>query len=69
MFCIAVDRLDPLFPPERILVVANGELTRQLQAQAPQIPAANFIVEPEGRDTAPAVGLGAITCGSAIRKG
>ena len=60
MFRIAVDRLDPLFPPERILVVANGELTPQLQAQTPQIPEENFIVEPVGRDTAPAVGLGAI---------
>jgi mannose-1-phosphate guanylyltransferase len=60
MFQIAVERLRPLFPPERILVVANTGLTPQLRAQAPQLPAANFIVEPVGRDTAPAVGLGAI---------
>lgn len=60
MFQIAVERLHPLFPPERVLVVASGELTPQLQAQAPQLPLENFIVEPAGRDTAPAVGLGAI---------
>jgi mannose-1-phosphate guanylyltransferase len=60
MFQIAVERLHPLFPPERVMVVASGELTPQLQAQAPQLPAENFIVEPAGRDTAPAVGLGAI---------
>lgn len=60
MFQIAVERLDPLFPPERILVVANPALTPLLQAQAPALPAENFIVEPSGRDTAPAVGLGAV---------
>jgi mannose-1-phosphate guanylyltransferase len=60
MFQISVERLHPLFPPERILVVANAQLTKLLKAQAPQLPAENFIVEPVGRDTAPAVGLGAI---------
>lgn len=60
MFQIAVERLDPLFPPERIFVVANGELTAQLQAQAPQIPSENYIVEPSGRNTAPAIGLAAV---------
>jgi mannose-1-phosphate guanylyltransferase len=60
MFQIAVDRLLPIFPPERILVVANTFLTPQLQAQAPAVPAENFITEPTGRDTAPAIGLGAI---------
>lgn len=60
MFQIAVDRLLPLLPPDHIFVVANHELSQQLKAQAPNIPGENFIVEPEGRDTAPAVGLGAV---------
>jgi mannose-1-phosphate guanylyltransferase len=60
MFTISVDRLRPLFPPERILVVAGPALTGQLKEHAPDLPGENFIVEPEGRDTAPAVGLGAI---------
>jgi mannose-1-phosphate guanylyltransferase len=60
MFTISVDRLHPLFPPERILVVAGPALTEQLKEHAPDLPEENFIVEPEGRDTAPAVGLGAI---------
>ncbi len=60
MFQIAVDRLAPLFPPERILVVANSQLSEHLRRQAPSIPAENFISEPMGRDTAPAVGLGAV---------
>ena len=60
MFQIAVDRLAPIFPPERTLVVAGEDLTPLLQAQSPQLPADNFIIEPVGRDTAPAVGLAAI---------
>ncbi len=60
MFQIAAGRVEPMFTPERILVVANAELTKILRKQAPQIPAENFVIEPVGRDTAPAVGLGAI---------
>src|SRR5690606_39476091 len=57
---IAVERLDPLLPPERVIVVASGPLTEQLRAAAPQIPAENYIVEPSARNSGPAVGLGAI---------
>lgn len=60
MFQISVERLLPLLPPERILVIANAELTQLLRQQVPQLPAENFIIEPEGRDTAPAMGLGAL---------
>lgn len=60
MFQISVQRLDPLFPPERIMVIANQQLSEILQTQCPEIPVENFIIEPEGRDTAPAIGLGAV---------
>lgn len=60
LFQHAVDRLAPLFPPERILVVAGAAHTQALAEQAPEIPAENWIVEPEGRGTAPAIGLAAI---------
>ncbi len=60
MFQIAVERLDPLLPPERVFVVAGGPLSEQLRAAAPQIPAENFIVEPSARNSGPAVGLGTI---------
>ena len=60
MFQHAVDRLSPLFPPERIFVGTNGELASLLRPQAPAIPADNFIVEPSGRDSGPAAGLAAI---------
>jgi mannose-1-phosphate guanylyltransferase len=60
MFQHAVDRLAPDFPPERIFVVTRGEHAELLQEQSPDLPAENFIIEPEGRGTAPAIGLGAI---------
>jgi mannose-1-phosphate guanylyltransferase len=60
MFQTAVERLSPLFPPERVMVVAGADLTPQLMAAAPAVPPENFVVEPVGRDTAPAVGLGTI---------
>jgi mannose-1-phosphate guanylyltransferase len=60
MFQHAVDRIALLFPPERIFVVTRGDYIPSLSAQAPELPAQNFIAEPEGRGTAPAIGLGAI---------
>jgi len=60
MFQISVERLSPLFPRDHILVIANPTLSEMLHAQVPDLPAENFIAEPAGRDTAPAVGLGAI---------
>jgi mannose-1-phosphate guanylyltransferase len=60
MFQHAVDRLAPDFPVERIFVVTRGEHATLLQQQAPELPVENFIIEPEGRGTAPAIGLAAI---------
>jgi len=56
----AVERLLPLFPLERILVIACPEHTDLLRQQPPYLPPENYFVEPEGRGTAPAVGLAAI---------
>lgn len=60
MFQHAVDRLAPLFTPDRIYVGTNAELAELLRPQAPDIPAENFIVEPSGRDSGPAAGLAAV---------
>jgi len=60
MFQQAIDRLDPLFPPDRIFVVTQANYAAALIEQSPQVPAANFLIEPEGRGTAAAIGLAAI---------
>ena len=56
----AVDRLTPQYPAEQILVITRQEHVEPLSAQVPELPLENFIVEPEGRGTAPAIGLAAI---------
>ncbi len=60
MFQHAVDRLAPLFPYERILVGTRREYAGLLQQQVPELPAANYILEPKGSGTAPAIGLAAV---------
>jgi mannose-1-phosphate guanylyltransferase len=60
MFEHAVDRLASLFSPEEILVVTDSRHVDDLATQAPELPPENFIIEPEGRGTAPCVGLAAI---------
>ena len=60
MFRLAVERLRPLLPPERILVVTAAEQVAPLVEQVPELPEANFIVEPLGRGTAPCIGLAAL---------
>ena len=60
MFQITVKRLAPLFSPQQIIVVAGAEHAAVLAEQVPEIPAENYILEPEGRGTAPAIALAAI---------
>ncbi len=60
MFQLAVERIRPVFPLERTLVVTRREHADILMAQVPELSAENFILEPEGRGTAPAIGLAAI---------
>ncbi len=60
MFQHSVHRLTSMFREDRILVVTRAEYKTLLHEQAPQIPAANFLLEPEGRGTAPAIGLAAV---------
>lgn len=50
-----VERLTPLIPPERIHTIANSEQTRSLRDIFPDIPDANFLIEPKGRNTAPSL--------------
>jgi len=58
MFKASVDRLAPLFTPDRIYAVTGRKYLDALRAQTPEIPASNFIIEPYARNTAPAAALG-----------
>jgi len=60
LFQHAVDRLQGLFPYERILVVTVAEQVAMLRRECPQIPIENFIIEPLPRGTASVVGLASL---------
>lgn len=60
LFQLTVERLLPLLPPERILVVAVEEQAEVLRRQAPQLPPESFVHEPAPRGTAAVVGLAAV---------
>lgn len=54
-----VYRLDPIVPRENILIVTGAQQADEVRRQLPQVPAENILIEPFGRNTAPAIGLGA----------
>jgi len=54
------DRCVPWIPAERFHVVTNAAHAAETQRQLPEVPVANVLLEPCGRNTAPCVGLAAI---------
>lgn len=58
LFRVSVMRLLPIFPLERIFVVTGHSQVAALQADVPELPPENFIVEPFGQESGPAAGLG-----------
>ncbi len=60
MFQYAVDRVREKFGIQHLLIVTQREHCSLLSAQAPDIAPDNYIIEPFGRGTAPAIGLAAI---------
>ncbi|MDE2637390.1 MAG: sugar phosphate nucleotidyltransferase [Chloroflexota bacterium] len=57
MFRTSVERIQTLFRPEDIFVVTGSELVNELRQEVGQIPSENFIVEPQAKNTAPALAL------------
>lgn len=55
-----VDRVGPLVPPERVIIMTNIGYVGAVQSQVPAIPPANVIGEPAVRGTAPAIAYGAL---------
>lgn len=58
-----VDRVAAQIPPERTWIITGEAYVAETRAQLPELPASNVIGEPEGRDTAACVGLGAAVIG------
>jgi len=60
LFQSTVNRLENLFPPERILVVTVDEQAKEMKRQSPELPEQNYLLEPAPRGTASVVGLAAL---------
>lgn len=51
-----VDRLRPLVGPESVWVCTTRQLAEDVRRELPDVPAHQILLEPEGRNTAPAIG-------------
>src|ERR1044072_7059759 len=54
---LSYERLRGLLPPERIFVCTGAAYRDLVLENLPELPKENLLGEPEGRDTAPAVGF------------
>lgn len=63
MIVDTIRRLGPLFDRERIWVVAGAKDAPHLSPRALGIPSRNIILEPDGKNTAPAVALASALIG------
>ena len=55
-----VERLEPLIPIDRQIVVAGEAHLARIHEELPELPAANLICEPVGRNTAACIGLASL---------
>ncbi|EKD25888.1 MAG: hypothetical protein ACD_79C01449G0003 [uncultured bacterium] len=60
MIQLTVNRLDGIIPLKNIIIITNSLQRNNMVKQLPGLNPQNIIAEPMGRDTAAAVGLGAI---------
>jgi mannose-1-phosphate guanylyltransferase len=59
MLQYTIERIKPLIPEERILIVTNSDYAELVQSQLPSLPAENIIGEPVAKNTAPCVAIAA----------
>jgi len=55
-----VERIRPLVPREKILIVTSRSQAGKLHQEVPRIPPRNLLLEPSGRNTAPCLALAAV---------
>jgi mannose-1-phosphate guanylyltransferase len=60
MLATTLQRLQPLFPPERIAIATTAALSSLLRKHVPDIPESQLIIEPIARNTAPCLALTAL---------
>ena len=61
-----VDRLRPLVEPSGVWICTTEALAEAIREQLPEVPAEQVLAEPEGRNTAPAIGWAVRTMSAAL---
>jgi mannose-1-phosphate guanylyltransferase len=64
-----IDRLRPLVPPGRVWIATTREIAEAVAEQLPEVPRDQILVEPEGRNTAAAIGWAVRSLPAAARRG
>ena len=60
MLRMTIDRLSHFTKSDQILIVTNSDQEEAIRLECPELPYENILIEPEGKNTAPAIGLAAI---------
>ena len=64
-----VERLRPLVPPEAVWVCTTRALADAVRRELPEVPPGQVLQEPEGRNTAPAIGWSVRSMPAEARRG
>ncbi len=64
-----LERLRPLIDPESVWVCTTEALGERVRAELPEVPPEQILLEPEGRNTAPAIGWSVRSMPEAARQG
>ena len=60
MLRMTVDRIKNFTDTDQILIITNSDQEWAIRDECPELPDENILIEPEGKNTAPAIGLAAI---------
>ncbi|MCF6238767.1 MAG: mannose-1-phosphate guanylyltransferase [Candidatus Marinimicrobia bacterium] len=60
MLRMTVDRLKKVTETDNILIITNSEQEKGIRTEIPELPEDNILIEPDGKNTAPCIGLAAI---------
>ena len=64
-----LERLSPLIEPREVWIATTEALADAVRRELPEVPEAQVLVEPEGRNTAPAIGWAVRSMPEAVRAG
>lgn len=64
-----VERLQPLIPPESVWVCTTEALAEDVRRELPEVPPGQILLEPVGRNTAPAIGWSVRSMPEEVRQG